>query len=113
MNSVPTIVSSSDWTYQPPNSACNPQRILVKPNLGYPVQSPVTVSLSVLGRVLSGLRDRFPNAEISIVEGVCSPKSLAEIAEMLGVYDLLDEGMQLLDADTLPIAEYPNRSHGL
>jgi Domain of unknown function (DUF362) len=98
------------FSYQPPPSAYNAQRILVKPNLGYPVAPPVTVSMGVLGKVLQSLRQASPNATISIVEGVCSPASLHDIASKNGLYALLDEGMELLDADTLPLAEYPNLS---
>ncbi len=98
------------FVYQPPASAHNAQHILVKPNLGYPVAAPVTVSIGVLGKVLQALRQFSPNAKISIVEGVCSPVSLHNIAGKHGVYALLDAGMELIDADTLPLIEYPNRS---
>jgi Domain of unknown function (DUF362) len=101
---------ASGFVYQPPASAHNAQRILLKPNLGYPKPSPVTVSMPILQAVLRGLRAASPLAEILIVEGVCSPVSLTDIAAKLGVYQLLDEGMQLLDADELPIVEYPNIS---
>ena len=107
----PVYTSSTEsFVYQPPLSAHNAQRILVKPNLGYPVAPPVTVSMKVLGKVLQALRSCSPQAEILIVEGVCSPVSLSDIAGKNGLYPLLDEGMQLLDADTLPLIEYPNRS---
>jgi Domain of unknown function (DUF362) len=104
------VIDTNDFIYQPPTIAINAKRILVKPNLGYPVAPPVTVSMKVLGAVLQGLRKANPNAEILIVEGVCSSVSLPDIASRLGVYALLDEGMQLLDADKLPIKEYPNLS---
>jgi uncharacterized protein (DUF362 family) len=104
------VVASADFIYQPPAAAINCKRILVKPNLGYPVAAPVTVSMEVLGAVLQGLRKASPNAEILVVEGVCSNVSLADIASRLGVYSLLDSGMQLLDADELPLKEYPNLS---
>ncbi len=102
--------ASAAFIYQPPPAADRAHRILVKPNLGYPVGHPVTVSMGVLGMVLRGLRDRNPTAEILIVEGVCSPVSLADIARRHGLYPLLDDGMQLLDADSLPLVEYPNQS---
>jgi uncharacterized protein (DUF362 family) len=101
---------TSQFSYQAPASAYGAKRILLKPNLGYPKAAPVTVGLPVLGSVLQGLRQASPQAEILIVEGVCSPVSLAEIASRLGIYDILDEGMQLLDADELPVIEYPNKS---
>ncbi|WP_338462492.1 DUF362 domain-containing protein [Synechococcus elongatus IITB7] len=99
----------ADFCYTPPPAAATARRILVKPNLGYPVGPPVTVGMPVLQAVLTGLRQVNPSAEILIVEGVCSPVPLSEIADRLGVRSLLDEGMQLLDADQLPQAEYPNR----
>lgn len=104
------VTSTADFQYQPPAQAVGARRILVKPNLGYPVAPPVTVSMGVLGQVLRGLRQASPTAEILIVEGVCSPVSLSDIASRNGLYPLLDEGMQLLDADQLPLREYVNQS---
>lgn len=100
--------TAQSFVYQPPQTAFGAQRILVKPNLGYPKAAPVTVSIRVLRAVLTGLRQASPHAEILIVEGVCSAVSLADIAGRLGVYQLLDEGMKLLDADELPVIEYVN-----
>ena len=102
--------ATSAFMYQPPQAAVNARRILVKPNLGYPVGPPATVSMTVLQRVLQGLRQANPQAEILIVEGVCSKVAFADIMGKLGVYLLLDEGMQILDADTLELFEYPNVS---
>jgi hypothetical protein len=102
--------TTTSFVYQPPASAHNAQHILVKPNLGYPIGAPVTVSIGVLSKVLQALRQASPNAKISIVEGVCSPVSLHDIASKHGIYALLDAGMELLDADTLPLIEYPNLS---
>jgi Domain of unknown function (DUF362) len=103
-------VDSSSFIYQPPAAAHHAQHILVKPNLGYPIAHPVTVSIPILGAILTALRKASPTAEISIVEGVCSPVSLHNIASKHGLYGIMDEGMQLLDADTLPLTEYPNLS---
>lgn len=102
--------TTAQFQYEPPNAAHGAARILVKPNLGYPVGPPVTVSMGVLGAVLQGLRRVSPTAEILIVEGVCSAVSLTDIASRNGLYNLLDEGMQLLDADQLPLRDYPNLS---
>jgi hypothetical protein len=101
---------SQAFVYQPPEIARTADRILVKPNLGYPVGPPVTVSMDVLRQVLSGLRQMNPQAEILIVEGVCSPVSLNKIASKNGLFNLLDSKTQLLDADELEMIEYPNRS---
>jgi Domain of unknown function (DUF362) len=105
-----TAIAQFSGEYKPPESALTAKRILVKPNLGYPVGPPVTVSMKVLGDVLQGLRTVNPQAEILIVEGVCSAVSLADIASRNGLYAHMDEGMQLLDADQLPLMEYPNYS---
>jgi hypothetical protein len=105
-----TAIAQFSGEYKPPESALTARRILVKPNLGYPVGPPVTVSMKVLGDVLQGLRTVNPHAEILIVEGVCSAVSLADIASRNGLYAHMDEGMQLLDADELPLVEYPNYS---
>jgi uncharacterized protein (DUF362 family) len=101
---------SNQPIYVPPVAAKNARRILVKPNLGYPAAPPVTVSMSVLAAVLRGLRQAGPDAEILIVEGVCSAVDLNAIASRNGLDKLLDPGMQLLDADKLPLQDYPNRS---
>jgi hypothetical protein len=106
----PYSQNTASFIYQPPASAFNVKHILVKPNLGYPVAPPVTVSMSILAKILQALRQASPNARISIVEGVCSPISLHDIAGKNGLYALLDDGMELVDADTLPLVEYPNLS---
>jgi Domain of unknown function (DUF362) len=102
--------NAQNFVYQAPQQAVGAQRILLKPNLGYPKVAPVTVSMGVLRAVLAGLRQASPRAEILIVEGVCSAMSLNDIAGKLGVYQILDEGMRLIDADELPLIEYPNTS---
>jgi Domain of unknown function (DUF362) len=102
--------STADFIYTPPATAHRADRIVVKPNLGYPVGPPVTVSMGILNQVLCQLRAVSPNAEIIILEGVCSPVSLSDIAAKHGLYNVLDDGMQLVDADTLPLVEYPNLS---
>lgn len=101
---------SDGWVYAPPIAAENARRILVKPNLGYPAPPPVTVSMPILKAVLDGLRCVSPRAEILIVEGVCSPVSAEEIFRQRGLLDILDDNMRALDADSLPMAEYLNRS---
>jgi len=103
------VLSSQEFVYEPPPQAIAAQRILVKPNLGYPVGPPVTVSMAVLGAVVDSLRRYNPRAEILIVEGVCSAIPMTEVARRNGLYDLLGPNIQVLDAETLPLAEYPNR----
>jgi hypothetical protein len=107
---TPSSYNTRDFSYQPPATAINAKHILVKPNLGYPVAPPVTVSMGILAKVLQALRQASPDALISIVEGVCSPVSLHDIAAKNGLYAILDDRMELVDADTLPLVEYPNLS---
>ncbi len=104
------VAKTETFRYQPPDPVKNAKRILVKPNLGYPVGPPVTVSRRVLGQVLNALRESNPTAEILVVEGVCSSVSLHEIIDRNGLSDLFIDGIQLLDADQLPLLEYPNLS---
>jgi hypothetical protein len=104
------VAEVESFVYQPPEAATKAKRILVKPNLGYPVGPPVTVSMGVLGEVLRSLRQASPHAEIIVIEGVCSPVSLKDIVAKHGLYQILDEGMSWVDADTLPLMVYPNRS---
>ncbi|WOD38107.1 DUF362 domain-containing protein [Nodosilinea sp. E11] len=103
-------VPSDRFDYTPPPAALEARRILVKPNLGYPVGPPVTVSMAVLGAVIGGLRQHNPKAEILIVEGVCSKVAFDVIMAKLGVHQLLTDGVQLLNADDLELWEYPNRA---
>jgi uncharacterized protein (DUF362 family) len=105
------VTTPSDrFQYTPPAAAQGARRILVKPNLGYPVGPPVTVSMAVLGEVIRSLRQHNPKAEILIVEGVCSKVPFETIMAKLGVHHLLSEGVELLNADALELEEYPNRS---
>ena len=109
-NSIVQGVKTAEFVYYPPQIALTAKRILVKPNLGYPVGPPVTVSLQVLTTVIQTLRHQNPDAEILIVEGVCSPVSLGEIVRRHGIDQILGDGMRILDADILPLTEYPNLS---
>ncbi|MBD1872497.1 DUF362 domain-containing protein [Nodosilinea sp. FACHB-131] len=105
------VATPSDrFHYIPPAAAQSAQHILVKPNLGYPVGPPVTVSIAVLQEVIRGLQEYSPKAEIFIVEGVCSKVSFETVMAKLGVQQLLSTKIQLLNADELELAEYPNRS---
>jgi uncharacterized protein (DUF362 family) len=107
---LPTVSTTASFAYQPPATLQGATRLLIKPNLGYPVGPPVTVSLVVLGRVIQGIRQMNPQAEIFLVEGVCSKVAFDTIMAKNGVHRLLAEGIHLLDADTLEMVEYPNRS---
>jgi uncharacterized protein (DUF362 family) len=118
-NTATNTAATEDFIYTPPEAAKGAKRILLKPNLGYPVGPPVTVSMAVLAKVLRALRQASPEAEILIVEGVCAKVSLAEIAERNGLMallsadwhdELLSGQIRLLDADALDCVEYTNIS---
>ncbi len=110
LGSTASAVQSAAFVYEPPAIAHNAKRILVKPNLGYPIGPPVTVSMGVLQQVLLGLRAVAPTAEILVIEGVCSPVSLKDIIGKHGLYNILDSGMRWMDADDLTCVEYENKS---
>ena len=105
---------TQDFRYQPPPAALTARHILLKPNLGYPIGPPVTISMTVLRQVITALRTANAQAQITIIEGVCSKVSLDEIAQINGLHDLFDElqdpQLNLLNADDLPLKEYPNLS---
>ncbi len=105
---------TQDFCYQPPAAAIQGKHILIKPNLGYPIGPPVTISMGVLRQVITALRTANPQAQITIIEGVCSKVSLEEIAQINGLHDLFEElqdnRLNLLNADELPLKEYTNLS---
>ncbi|OYT73841.1 MAG: hypothetical protein CFK52_00325 [Chloracidobacterium sp. CP2_5A] len=109
-----SVADSVAFQYAPPKAAHGARRIIVKPNLGYPVPAPVTVGLPVLRAVLTGLRRVAPRAEIILLEGVCTKVSFSEVMARLGINQLLaeldDPEIRLLDADALPGRPYPNQS---
>lgn len=102
--------NSESFVYMPPDAAFSAARILVKPNLGYPVGPPATVSMPVLEAVLRGLRRASPVGRIVIMEGVTSNESAETIFEKLGVLDLLDNEMRITSAEDLIMHDYPNLS---
>lgn len=108
------IADSAAFRYAPPKAAHGARRIIVKPNLGYPTPAPATVGLPVLREVLTGLRRVAPQADIVVLEGVCTKVGFAEVMARLGVTQMLaalnDPKIRLLDADALPGKPYPNRS---
>lgn len=102
--------NSDSFVYTPPDAAFGAARILVKPNLGYPVPPPATVSMKVLGAVLRGLRRATPLGRILIMEGTTSKMSAEEIFQKNGLMELLDNEMRVTDAENLIMKDYPNLS---
>jgi len=99
---------TASFAYIPPAVAFNAPRIIVKPNLGYPKKPPVVISMRVLEGVLRGLRRVNPSARILIIEGACSKVAMMDLFKRSGIDDLLDDGMQVADAEELPLRDYPN-----
>ncbi len=63
----------------------------------------------MLKAVVEGIQAVNPRAELLLVEGVCHPMPALQIAEKLGFAALRELGVKFLDADALPLKEYPNR----
>lgn len=101
---------TESFVYTPPDRAFGAARILVKPNLGYAVKPPATVSMPVLASVLRGLRRAAPAARILIVEGVTSEKTAQEIFAFHGIEKILDDEMRLAPMEDLLTREYVNQS---
>ena len=97
-----------NFVYTPPEAAFGAARILVKPNLGYPVRHPATVSMPVLLAVLRGLRRASPLGRILIVEGVTGKMPVQQVYEYHGLPDLIDRETRLADAEDLVMKEFPN-----
>ena len=104
------VQTVSEFVYVPPPAAVSASRILLKPNWGYPKPHPITVSLTVLVRVVEGIRAVNSGAELLLVEGVCDKMPADQIAEKLGMASLRELGVRFFDADTLPLKEYPNQA---
>lgn len=104
---IPSSAFATEFSL--PAAAHNANHVLIKPNLGYPESAPVTVSLELLSHVLQAVRNASPNAQITVLEGVCSKVSFAEIVEIHGLASILDAGMVMVDADTVPLTQYENR----
>jgi uncharacterized protein (DUF362 family) len=96
------------FAYTPPPAAFTADRILVKPTLGYAKNAPVTVSRRVMEAVIKGLRRANPTARILIVDGASSKVSMMDLFRRSGLLKLLDGNMQAVDAEELPLREYPN-----
>lgn len=101
------IADVESFVYTPPDSAYGAGRVLVKPNLAYPAAPPATVSMTVLGAVLRGLRRATPG-RIIIVEGVVGSQPALEVFEQLGAVGLLDREMRIAGMEELLTKPFAN-----
>jgi uncharacterized protein (DUF362 family) len=92
-----------------PEAASTAQRILIKPNAGYPLGHPVTVRVTLLAQVIESLKVMNPSAKILILEGSTSQGNQARNFQALG-YEAL--GVKLLDAELQEMKAYPVKSFG-
>lgn len=98
------------FVYVPPEAAFGAARILIKPNLAYPQSPPITVSMTVMEKVLRGIRRVNPHGRIVIAEGVAADVDALENFKQLGLLDIIDSETRVADAESLLMAEYPNTS---
>jgi len=99
---------TKSFVYIPPTSAFGATRIIVKANIGYIQGPPVTVSMTVLGGVLKGLRRANPGARILIIEGVSTRFPAEDTLKATGLLEHMDDNMILADLETMPMKAYKN-----
>lgn len=99
---------TESFVYIPPQAAFGATRILVKANIGTIKSPPVTVSMTVLGAVLRGLRRANPLARILIMDGVTGRFPAEEVLKASGLLEIMDDNTRLADAEAMPMDEYPN-----
>jgi uncharacterized protein (DUF362 family) len=107
----PTVTTgeSVNPQFQWPEAASTAQRILIKPNAGYPLGHPVTTRVTLLMQVIESLKVMNPSAKILILEGSTSQGNQARNFQALG-YGAL--GVKLLDAELQEMKAYPVQSFG-
>ncbi|PJF22201.1 MAG: hypothetical protein CUN56_07195 [Phototrophicales bacterium] len=98
------------FVYIPPEAAFGAARILIKPNLAYPQGPPITVSMTVLEKVLRGIRRVNPHGRIVVADGVTADIDALENFKQLGLLDIIDNETRVADAETLLMTEYQNTS---
>src|SRR5687767_6224508 len=93
--------SAASFAYLPPDKAINADLILVIADIAYPKPHPVTVSQSVLGAVLRGLRRASPTGRIVLVGGIAVDEPVQSVFGGLGIPDMLDREMRYADTEEL------------
>ena len=86
------------------------RHILIKPNVGYPAKPPVVVRMALLSQVIEQLLALRADSRITIVEGVCTKVPAQQVFDVTGLSALQSERVRVVDAETLPMAEYVHPS---
>jgi len=79
------IFDASEFVFKAPPAISRAQRVLIKPNAGYPVPYPVTTSRDMLSAIIDGIRE-VSDADILLLEGTPVGDPVRPIYQTLG-YD--------------------------
>lgn len=101
--------SAASFAYLPPDKAFDAGLILVVADIGYPLPHPVTVSQSVLGTVLRGLRRASPTGRIVLVGGIAVDSPVQQVFGALGIPEMLDGEMRYADTEELLDDKFVNK----
>jgi uncharacterized protein (DUF362 family) len=84
------------------------RRVLIKPNVGYAAKPPAIVRVGLLRALVEQLLAIDADKEIVIVEGVCTKIAAVQVFNATGLAALAGPRVRVIDAETLPHAEYPS-----
>ena len=98
------IFESSEFRFDPPPPISRAQQILIKPLAGYPLPYPVTVSPTILEKVIGAIRE-VSDADIIFLEGSPREEPMASIYRTLS-YDF--PRVQMLDVRDCVLVEVEN-----
>jgi hypothetical protein len=101
--------AAASFAYLPPDKAINADLILVVADIAYPLPHPVTVSQSVLGAVLRGLRRASPTGRIVLVGGIAVDTPVQAVFGELGIPEMLDREMRYADTEELLDDKFSNK----
>ncbi|MBI2858932.1 MAG: DUF362 domain-containing protein [Chloroflexi bacterium] len=74
--------NSIDFVFKPPAPVAWARRVLIKPCANYPLPSPVTTGVNILGKVIDGIR-QVSDADILLIEGNPTGESVYPIYRTL------------------------------
>jgi uncharacterized protein (DUF362 family) len=103
------IAAVSDHVFDFSSLPRDAERILVKPNLGYAKDHPITVSTPLLVALFRQLRSHFPQAQFFALEGTCCPLDFSQIVDKRGLAVLLPF-VKWIDANQTDPKLYKNQN---
>jgi hypothetical protein len=101
--------AAASFAYLPPDKAIDANLILIVADIAYPLPHPVTVSQSVLGAVLRGLRRASPTGRIVLVGGIAVEDPVQAVFSELGIPEMLDREMRYADTEELLDDKFSNK----